>query len=1102
MVSMIVRKLVAGLFFVSFFLILSSKDAFAQLCPASWTNDPNTLTEPVIYPPDDGWFDFDQNMDWSYSFDVTHPDEVNNPRQNVRVGVRTNIPTTVFTKIFGNYSNTLFPFIQASSAEILNVLKEQEAKEAWLEYYCLSKNNAFQQNAKTGNIDLEITGHKTFNIEVRKTKYCDAAGVCGNCGGGATPTLTIPTVCYVEEQITEPEIALSTESVTIPYLYSLRDVARKTAYTIKEQPCSTAAEQNACLNDTNYVCVKVGERKPDGQIAMLYANDPANNDKDGVCALKLEYLDDTIAQRVAQNMCSDVSTRQDVGSVKSNICHYKAPLTYEPSNKAKEQTMYVTTEIGNSDNSKNNLPFDVDLFADKNEFDRNPRADGSVNHCDTMDPRADISKCEINGYYRRAFMDKLGLYTEQDKKIFDGMKYRINVSSDAAVAYQVDGTDMEYGKDKTVNPLPDAWTFDYVEKLGGIALYSEDARFMNPYLKPMGEMVVSDGGAKVYLRGDQVFFNNYIVTNRAKFDSDGVTPLNTAAVSDLAYEKLAALMDAVNVYTEIMRRARDNYAVCVASGEFSQPQCESTYFYVQGNPDPPSPITNLLNLIGTAAASEDAVVRQILADQFKYLRDPVDQAQLDNLDRLVGRILVISANSEVDNGALKDLLQRYRLVLEASVRGVCGDPPQPGCLTQDEYDRYNRRVQAVFEEALRGLRNEVGVAYSSSNPTIHLQHMGGIAGRYLVTFIADEQLYYGISEGGNDIERVTKLPIDGATFNQIPHRGYLTPTGNVVVVYSDLNSNTYKVSMYDPTKRASVHVTADVPGLGSVDAVFQNAQNGTDAYLHLVGVDELNASKLVYRRYLLTQNGIQQDGGTDFNLPFAVFLYFRPAVNIAIDGQNGIHMLVVSSAPGENDEFFEDMYYASMDANGGNQRVVPLVTHVGDRAKGLIPASTSEVTVGASRLFSRTGRSLVIGPNNKAVFTYINRAFHSTDGKDVRVPWETYTQAFLGSFDTTTPTQSVVVVPISEKMLVPFGEAKNPFVDLGGGQVGLTLMDNVNKLHLQSNLIDALGAKQCLYNLSEELLFAGNNFDCGRAADYKMLKTNGGDWELVDQFVP
>lgn len=534
--------LIALLFIVGSGFI-AAPNVNAQLaCPASWTNDPNTLADDPIKPAEesatgDQWYDF-SNLSFSYNIQLDTPysdtqdgavsDSENRDKQ-ATIDVKTNASTAIFSKIYANFHNILTPFVTVKDSAAFDRLSP-ELKQKWLENYCITGLSPMD-----GEFSLEIEAEKTYMRTVRTgTRYCYTPPLGTEICGDTCPAGQIcdSSPVFGAEEVTDPPERLQDQdNVTVPYALSLRDIARKAAYNLKEQYCNVEAD---CLND-NYTCAPAFTYAPGYGYVVINPGDPAARDKTGICVFKPELLAVPDADRRLQNMCTAIDPAQSVGVLDSKICHYRPPLSYVTSNRP--DYLRVNFTINNSEQNRNELPFDTDLFANR----------GQSTNPDCLGNSGNFEGCELDGYYRSAFINKLSLYSQEDKEIFQTMKFRIGIGSDAAVSYEVDSDpDMNYD----ALGLPDAWTFDYVERLGGIAMLSEEARFMNPSLLPAGNRVIAEHNSQIYMRGGQVFFDNQIISNRPLLDEAGNPVGTSAAVTDFetfvsAQESLRRAMESV-----------------------------------------------------------------------------------------------------------------------------------------------------------------------------------------------------------------------------------------------------------------------------------------------------------------------------------------------------------------------------------------------------------------------------------------------------------------------------------------------------------------------------------------------------------------------------
>lgn len=1089
------------------FLIMLPVPAFAQatqaplVCPVSWNNDPKFIEDDPIQPGADGWHDF-KKFEYNYTYRMDEfPLEggerlSGRNRTDVDVTFNTNIATQAFTRVYANMSNIIFPFVNAGDAEVLNYLEAEPNRNEpnsdfnkWLRNYCLGggivDSGAGQQAEMTLYTEADMTAEverdqyycglrqgtvpRPPNASTCQDDYDNDSRACriegiGCCESGAPSFCTTRREVGTSEETRAVSGRSDTDTFTMPYRLGLRDLALKTAYGITEQYCSTTNADKACLNP-NYTCIKEGERVPWNSkiVVQVPDNDPAANGKDGICYLTAEMAARPVPVQVLQRMCSEILENQQVGSVRSLMCHY-GDLNYPPSTTAlirvEPQISKATgsTSFDDPTASKNRLPFDVDLFADNGETE-NPacKADETA------------ANCQINGYFRRALYDRLSLYTPQDKGIFDEMKYRMNITSDNATPYQIDGSnsgsgaDMNYGQPT----LPDAWSFDYVEKLGGYAMLSEEARIFNPDLLPAGDRVVAEAGHEVYLRGGQVFFDNYVVSNRPRVKPDG-TPVDQVSVGYDDFMRMSTAMEYLNNQAQAMLQNGE-----LTADTIIRPLYHCMRFQENGVgrwPDTNAPIDC------QGVANRGGIAFKINSGQIGIdpLKDPrvlevfalFWKSFSEGADSVLGVIATCRAQTTLD---MQDCFASKREALN--------------------------RTFAEFFEAYKALRGEYQSQLSNSNPTLHCVNQ-----RCLVTFYSGGGIFAGISDRSGDIPRIIQLPIEGETFNQISHRGFITTDGRVVVMYSSL-AGTYRILIFNPLSGELRNIDTGVNYLGQMDAEYFVDQNNVQ---YVAVASYMNDQQTVRYQVYDLNSGTPSSSG-QINYPNHKLFGVRPGPSISIKygGRNNLHVVVSGYTPGADrfEGYANDPIYVNVSIGSTVTATEAITTQQVDRAVNRIPNIPQNVF--ANRQFSTNGKSIYVTPQGVPLVVWINKVYSwKLDEEPLPTNWEFYTQAFIAK---RVPGSGWSVLPISDRAVGVLtseqgmmSEIRSVFISPSA--VGMTVNDAVTKRNTRTRMLDGSGTKRCVYNHPSVIFFG--SLSCGNLENVEYVKSNGGNMQFVPAVRP
>jgi hypothetical protein len=540
-------------------------------CPVDWTQDGATTFEPVIAPENDtAWYDIhDLNFNYTFSATERRDDAENAGGENslgldIGVSVETDARSTIFTRIFSNMFSVVYPYITEDINDIANVYELDATRDDWYESFCLYGADG---NSRDGKFSLELNGTNTYIV--REDEWCirpreGQIGEDGPCYSDssdcdadlATRSQAVyecerndTTGPYEEGEGSE----VSTDTVNIPYATSLRALARKVAVRLDEQYCASSED---CLND-NYECIDFGSFGSNGVVAQFPSElDPDAYGRDGTlktgrCLLTEDASNLSSTELLASDWCTIVNPNQALDTLDSKICHY-GDLEYSAGT---SEYMRTNLSISDSDQTGNQIPFDTELFkyfGEGADIEQDP-------NCILGNRGADYSQCQADGYFRSALREKLSDYSEEDQEaLFEGLSHRIQVGVDTA--YNVSGDDQEYDREG----MPDAWTFDYIEKLGGYAMLSEEARKFNPYLLPSGNFVLSENNNEVVIRGNNVMFNNYILTNRRVVDINGQQVADLGNVIDYSVNSLTSLSDQIEQVRQFVDNRRYDYEECPA----------------------------------------------------------------------------------------------------------------------------------------------------------------------------------------------------------------------------------------------------------------------------------------------------------------------------------------------------------------------------------------------------------------------------------------------------------------------------------------------------------------------------------------------------------
>lgn len=1092
---------------IAFILALPATDALAQVtlsCPADWASDTKVMYDDPMQPAADGWHDFkDFNYSYSYSaseFPLEAGESLGANKTPVSVTFDTNIATAAFTKIYANMSNIIFPFVNASDAEISEYLEgtgdptdTTSDYYRWLRHYCLDgqvDKGVTQEGTMTLTTKASMTAEALVYVcKPRQTPPAPAGTICigsdydaGTNSCPNSPSDALGALCTPQREPRQatrnlPGSKSEDDTFQMPYRLALRDIARKTAYTIKQQYCKVG-EANACLHD-DYDCIPKGAPIPGGiggKVVYIPANDPAANGKDGMCFLKIESQRQPIAAQVVQRMCAPVIPNQEVATLSSLMCHYGdleyTAFTPDVIRVSPRISRASTSDTPSSpDVSKNTLPFDSQLFSDNGE-EINPACGSSMSTAD----------CQINGYFRRALNDRLSMYSEEDRGIFDELKYRIQIASDNETPYEVSGSvrggdDMNYGFGRG---YPDAWSFDYVEKLGGYMMMAEEARFFNPELLPAGDRVVMDGENRAYMRGGQVFYNNYVVSNRPRYLSDG-TPVS---VEQTAFDEFMRLSEVIDLLMDQLRKRMSN-----PDGE---PVFEA------------SPLYACIRFQDAAGFAVDPETNLSFRCSDFALENGMSPAMLTPLkdQRIIDvfELFWFYFGSQEAGDEFGGLIHIVDLCLS-------GDTGRPGETYQQCVDRTGPYLDTRFEAfiaAYQELRDAYGAQFGNFSPTLHCVHY-----RCLVTFVNGTHIYAGISEYGRDILKVIQLPIEGETMPQISHRAYLTPSGKIVLIYSQLDS-TYKILIYDPTNVTPPRIVdTSVSYLAHLDAVTRVMPGGVNEVV--IAFFNENATSLSYRVYNIERILAGTDGmtvGNNFSMGGEPFSYFRPGpgLSIALDNFNQMHVVapIVEGNPRDYEKFEQSVVYAKVNlASGAVTGLETVTSNALDRTAQRIP-TVAGATIFASRIMAFNGRSIIVDVKGNPSIVWINRVTSIPTDVNGVLPtfWEYYTQAFYArktvagwSVKPLSDRQPGTVQRDSQAMAVEggFGEVRNVFIT--PNSMGMTVNDIVTKRDMTTRMMDAAGAKRCVYTQPSVWLFGST--DCANLTNKEYVRPNRGDWIAI-----
>ena len=727
------------------------------------------------------------------------------------------------------------------------------------------------------------------------------------------------------------------------------------------------------------------------------------------------------------------------------------------------------TSYSDADVSKNDLPFDIDLFVDNGEI-VNPNCQ----------PGLITESCRINGYFRRALYDRLSLFTEQDRGIFDKMNYRIPITSDDATPYRVIGSlgqgggSMNYG----FGGYPDAWSFDYIEKLGGIVALAEEARFMNPELKPAGDMVSSHGGQEVYLRGGQVFFNNYVVSNRPRVKPDG----SDAEGSRAGYDDFMKIGKAINL---MMSESRTILSGSGPRFEFSPLFACLRYQNERGMAFDPDEIVSDRPYY-QPPGTRNVNCRIFAREHGLSFKDPLPSGDPDNS---IGIDPIKEARAA---SVFDEFWKLFASGGDSLINIIIGC--QESGRYQDCISSRRASLDERFEEFYEKydqLRDVYGVQIANYNPTLHCSN-----GRCLVTFISGTTIYAGISEGGADITRIIDLPLDGETFNQVSHRGFITRDGRVVVVYSALDQD-YKILIFNPYTQESSIISTGVGYLSSLDADIYESLNVNPKLL--IAYYQEGQSTVNYREYDINSRSIWLGRQNSVNFGRVLFPFFRPGPALSVKYGNGVdsdfHLVAPTFLLPSFEGFDNDVSYAYVQFDGNQYHTELITTNQEDREKLRIPAGDG---VFASRIFSNTAKSIYVTPSGEPIVVWINRIANWTgENGQISTDWETQYQAFLAR----KVASSWMVVPISDR--VPgvlksaqglLTEIKNVFIS--DYAVGMTVDDAVSKRNSKNRMLDGAGPKRCVYNQDFDSVVENGSTDCGTLMNIQYIKPNKGNWEF------
>ncbi len=434
----------------------------AQMCPANFNDS--------ISPTDDLPVStklYNERGVWTDVLPIEYQDTINGPLSGgtIRWGIEARVWAQMFTRMYTNYSNVIYPFIKVNmqdGREILaqNIVSNTNATvDNWNRFYCIQGID----DIKAANVTINFTGDYYDSDEV--TKYRDCLPL--------EPDPDLDGQCPYEDLEEErwSENSSNTSDISSPYYALLRETAVKTAYLLgKPQYCNLDTD---CING-NYFC---DITKPPLSV------DAAGFGKAGSCTLtpegsgKLEtglaFLDEK--RKSVDILCTDLVTpMQSIATKKlgAGMCIYNGDYGYESSNDGARPKLTEGT-VGSGDVTMQ-FPFDVDLFADNGERLNEDCKNGGRN-------------CMIDGYYRRGLMNTVSSLT------YDDIKRLNDIPAKLTAGIEGKGSIRSLGNGGLYN-------YAFVDKLGSFDFWGEEARRVNPNLELSGYASVTDGPIEAYIR--------------------------------------------------------------------------------------------------------------------------------------------------------------------------------------------------------------------------------------------------------------------------------------------------------------------------------------------------------------------------------------------------------------------------------------------------------------------------------------------------------------------------------------------------------------------------------------------------------------------------
>lgn len=486
-----IKKLLIHTFSVLTLLLLSStfSKVYAQICPANFNGSFTPTQDSLVSSSKDEnveWTDLDEK---DYNFSYSGPWHAG----PVRWSITTKLWTQVFTKIFLNYASIVPAFSVSADPVAQSYLGDSEQYKKWQRFYCISG----LDDTRVGQISLNVHGNYYDEHYKKKEVPCPS------------PNPFDPTqVCYDKELETQRDPVMtgpSVKEINVPYYAGLREIAKKVSTIVKDQYCNA---NDDCINQ-NYYCD--ANRVPP-------TNDPAGIGKSGTCSLNIEgnpELNDP-SKKIVDILCTDVVTptkNTPTTNLSSNICIYSQAIEYTTSN-PDELPRLETATIDNGD-ATNSLPFDIDLFTNRNE---------STNiECATGGP-----SCVIDGFFRRALINKLSILNPLDISKMENFSEKVTAA-------------LHLESNQVTTSVGGQWIFDFIEKIGSIEFWSEEARFLDTSLEPAGFYSMNDGLYESHLRlynaqRGILFVNGYPVGIRQFIDKDNnvIDPIGTQSAPFLS----------------------------------------------------------------------------------------------------------------------------------------------------------------------------------------------------------------------------------------------------------------------------------------------------------------------------------------------------------------------------------------------------------------------------------------------------------------------------------------------------------------------------------------------------------------------------------------